>query len=192
MTTCFARVLFLTTAIACSGTARSEATLALPADTPSAARDDVKDWTQARLSLDPALRERIARTRAFLDNSEQGLDSVIHRLRGEGLLDRRIASKIHSALGRARDSMSRLTAGIAANEQIDGWTARMISYDLGIAADSLAKQADAIEMGRGAESGSDGAPTDPSGDGEQQLAQRLKEGSTLLKETAQAIVLDLE
>ena len=143
--------------------------------------EHAKDWAQARLTLDPALREQIGRTKSFLDQNATGLDSEVFRLKDQGILDRRRASKIRTALHHAQSAVAQISDSIDANEQIDGWTARMASYELGLAADSLAKQADAIEKAVGSD-----------GEKPATLANTLKESSKLSKETARAIVSHLK
>ncbi len=62
-----------------------------------------------------------------MDTQVKELDGEISRLRNEGLLDRRSASKIRSALGHVRGLISRIAEGAEANKKIDGRTARMVS-----------------------------------------------------------------
>lgn len=147
-----------------------------------------------RLTPEPALRKQIERTMVFLNEDATGLDDEIFGLKNAGILDRRSMSKIRNALNRARGSMSRVAKGMEADERMDGWTARMIAYELGLAADTLAQQADMIGAKLSSNpSGGDGSPEGESSDAPQPrgLATTLTEGGNLIRETAQAIVRNL-
>ncbi|MEA3273804.1 MAG: hypothetical protein U9Q81_00580, partial [Pseudomonadota bacterium] len=76
----------------------------------------------------------------------------------------------------------------------DGWTAHMIAYELGMAGDTLAQQAERIEqhLAQTIES-ADGSQSGDQLELEQrqQLARTLRATSRLLRETAQAIVGNL-
>lgn len=191
-----ARTPILVIAIAFLGTSAAEDWPSLPGESRTGPRiNNAKDWSQTHLFLDLALREQIERTQTYLDEHLTGMNKEISRLKTEGVLDRRSTSEIRNALNHARNSMTGATEGIEANEQIDGWTARMISYELGMAADMLAKQAGPIEAALNARpGGGDGASGAlPSEEIERlNLADTLRESSSLLKQTAQAIVSHLK
>ncbi len=150
---------------------------------------------QTNLQAKPALREQIDRTKEFLDEKEPEVDSQILRLKSDGLIDRRSTTKITSALDDARISMSGMAEGMQSDEQLDGWTARMIAYELGMAADTLAQQADKIETEvsespagqNGPESG-DAASQDQ----RRELVATLRETSGLLKKAARAIARNVK
>ncbi|MCB2264330.1 MAG: hypothetical protein LGR52_15525 [Candidatus Thiosymbion ectosymbiont of Robbea hypermnestra] len=147
-----------------------------------------------RISLlpTPALRARIERTWAFLDTNRDGLDAGLFRLKNAGFLDRRGRSGIRSALERARDSLSRLAKDLEANKTIDGWTARMVSYELGMAADTLVQQASRIDAASNAERDNAGNGRLSEATQARSLANGLKEGGSLMRETAHAIVDHLQ
>jgi hypothetical protein len=154
-----------------------------------------KDWAQTHLSSEPDLREQIEATKAFLDENAAGINSEVSRLKTAGILDRRSTSNIRNALDHARHSMTDVAESIDAEEQINGWNARMFSYELGMAADALAEQADPIAATLNEDAKGEGEEQDsPLSVREQQmhLAKTLKESSKLLKETAQAIVRHLK
>jgi len=192
MTLYLARAMMPVIAIAFAGITRAEEALSPLVIPPAGPRADVvEDWSRTYLFPESALRTRIERTRIFLDTRVKSLDGELSRLKNEGLLDRRSVSKIRSALEHARDSISRMAESIEANEKIDGRAARMVSYELGMAADTLARQANELDAGpdhhddavKGI-SPEMARPQDP--------AKTLKEGSRLVKETAQAIVHHLK
>lgn len=190
-----ARTIALAAVIAYAGTAGAGEAPAPPAISPPGLQADAgKDWSQMRLTPEPALRKQIERTMVFLNEDATGLDDEIFGLKNAGILDRRSMSKIRNALNRARGSMSRVAKGMEADERMDGWTARMIAYELGLAADTLAQQADMIGAKLSSNpSGGDGSPEGESSDAPQPrgLATTLTEGGNLIRETAQAIVRNL-
>lgn len=160
----------------------------IPADGPA-------DWAQTKLKPEPALTEQYNRTRAFLDNKLSNVDGQISRLKTDGVLDRRSATKIRSALKNARVSMTGMAGGMQENEEVDGWTARMFAFELGMAADTLTREAERIDanldrnnVGK-AEREAQRA-SDP--DQQRQLAHTLKETSSLLRSTAKAITANLK
>jgi len=190
------RIMILIISIAFSCATRAEESTSPSTEAPVALpAGDANDWSQTHLFPGPALREQIERANLFLEAQARGMTGEISHLKLDGFLDRRSISKIHSALDHARGSMARITEGIEGEQQVDGWTARMIASELGLAADTLAEQADSIEaeLNAGPE-GSEGAAIDDSSDVEQRrhLAKTLRQGSSLLKETARAIVRNLE
>jgi len=157
--------------------------------------NDAKDWAQTRLIVEPALREQIERTETFLDDNAARIHREMLNLKIEGILDRRSTSKIRAALSDARRSITKAEEGVSAEEPIDGWTARMISYDLGMAADTLADLADPLKAAPSTSSkGGDQEPDGPSAVGEQRLhlVKTLLQGASLLRETARAIVRHLK
>jgi hypothetical protein len=154
-----------------------------------------RDWSQTQLNPDPALQEQYKRTRAFIDGKVSEVDGQISRLKTQGVLDRRSATKIRSALSNARVSMTGMAGGMQQDGQIDGWTARMFAYELGMAADTLAQEAERIDAALSSANGGDDGPRDSQlseQDQERQLAQTLKETSSLLRKTAQAITSNLK
>jgi hypothetical protein len=186
------RTTALVIAIALSGTVGADPAPS-SADEPGVDRgtNEAKDWAQTRLSPEPDLREQIGRTQVFLDDNLTAINSEISRLKTQGQLDRRGTSKLRNALNHARESLTRVTESIDTDQQIDGWTARMISYDLGMAADALAQQAGLIEEALNARiEGREGGPVALSSKGNPKsyLVNTLTETSGLLKETARAIV----
>ena len=157
--------------------------------------DGSVDWAQTQLNPEPALQEQYNRTRAFLDDKVSEVDGQISRLKTEGILDRRSATKIRSALDNARISMTGMAGGMQEKEQVDGWTARMFAYELGMAADTLTQQAEGIEANLDATTGDSDGPQDglsPEPEQQRQLARTLKETSSLLRETARAIADNLK
>jgi hypothetical protein len=192
---CFSRALTLAAAIAFSSSPGADNAPSTPDDlTIDPRTENAEDWTQTHLSPESDLREQIETAKAFLDENAVAMMSEISRLKTAGLLDRRSTSKIRNALDHARHSMAEVAESVDSNEQINGWSARMISFELGMAADTLAKQADPIEAASDAVAKVEGEQQDgTSSVGEQQknLAKTLNESSRLLKETAQAIVRHL-
>jgi len=186
------RITTLVMAIAFAGITGAEKALSSLVIPPAGPRADVaEDWSQTYLFPEPALRTRIERTRVFLDTRIKNLDGELSRLKNEGLLDRRSVSKIRGALEHARGSISRMAESIEANEKIDGRAARMVSYELGMAADTLARQAN--EIGAGPDHHDNAVKgVSPETIRPQYLARTLREGSRLVKETAQAIVHHLK
>lgn len=138
---------------------------------------NAEDWARTHLVPAPSLREQIGKARSFFEEKAPELDQEMSRLKDQGVLDRRSASKIRNALHHARSAVTEIADRIDANERIDGWTARMTSYELGMAADALTKQADAVATAMSS------AGEEPS-----TLSITLREGSSLSKETARAIV----
>ena len=184
------RAMTLLASVVLSGAVATDDAPPPPVSPAGAQADGPNAWSQSRLYPKPELREQIERTKAYLDENRSVVDNEIARLKSEGQLDRRSTSKIRSTLDIVRDTMSGMAEGILAEEQIDGWTARMIAYELGMAADALAEQADQIER----ELNGPPAGDDRSGDGQspetvrqRHLAQTLKMTSGLLRSTAQAI-----
>jgi len=153
--------------------------------------DVAEDWSRTYLFPEPAFRAQIERTQVFLGTQVKGLDGAISRLRTEGLLDRRSASKIRTALEHARGSISRLAEGIEANKKINGQTARMVSFELGMAADTLARQANEIDADPDNHNNVVKGIS-PETTQSQYLAKILRENSDLVKETAQTIVRHLK
>lgn len=192
MTLNLVRITTLIMATAFAGITGAEGALSplvIPSVGPRA--DVAEDWSRTYLLPEPALRIRIERTRVFLDTRVKSLDGELSRLKNEGLLDRRSISKIRSALEHIGSSISRMAESIEANEKIDGRAARMVSYELGMAADTLARQANEIDAGSdrhdNAVKGVSSETIRP-----QYPAKTLREGSRLVKETAQAIVRHLK
>jgi len=149
------------------------------------------DWSQTYLVPEPAFRAHIERTRTFLDTEVKELDGELSRLRNEGLLDRRGASKIRRALEHIRGSISRIAEGIEADEKIDGRAARMVSYELGMAADTLVQQANEIDADPDRHDNAvNGVP--PETAQSRHLVKTLRESGNLVRETAQAIVRHLK
>ena len=86
--------------------------------------------------------------------------------------------------------MTGMAEGMQAEEQLDGWTARMIAYELGMAADTLTLQADKIEseVGGAAEVSADAREDDAAAlDQRRDLIATLRETSSLLHKAARAI-----
>ena len=157
--------------------------------------DSPMDWAQTRLKPEPALQEQYKKTRAFLDEKVTEVDGQISRLKTDGVLDRRSATTIRSALNNARVSMTGMAGGMQEEEPVDGWTARMFAYELGMAADTLTRQA--VQIVEDLDATAEGKvepkarqPQDP--DQQRQLAQTLIETSGLLRETARAITDNLK
>ena len=166
-----------------------------PSIAPTDAQDSTPpDWSKTHLQPAPALQEQIERTKAFMDDKESELDDEISRLSSEGHLDRRSSAKIRSALHEARDTMAGMTAEDPNEQQIDGWTARMIAYELGMAADTLEQQADKIETELNGVPKSDDRPHQDGAkvSDQQQLVHTLNETANLLRNIAQAIVRNLK
>lgn len=190
------RTMTLLASFVLSGSAGAGDSPSSPPVTPVGAQiDDPKDWSHTRLYPERTLRDQIQRTKAFLDDKESEVDDEIDRLKTEGLLDRRSTSKIRTALDDARGSMSGMAEEMHAGIQVDGWTARMIAYELGMAADTLAHHAGQIETNlsepppESRDEPKDGRSVDL--DQRLQLAETLKTASTLLRQTARAIVRSL-
>lgn len=185
------RITTLLVSIALFGTAVADDTAAPAAvGANGSATEGSTDWTQTHLQAEPALREQIDRTKAFLDDKETEMDGQILHLKTEGLIDRRSTTKIKSALDDARDSMTGMAEGMQSEQQLDGWTARMIAYELGMAADTLAQQADKIETELGAAPESRDEPQDGNSANRDQrldLIATLRETSSLLHKAARAI-----
>jgi len=192
MTLNLARAMMPVIAIAFAGITGAEEALppsVIPLAGPRA--DVAEDWSQTYLRPEPAVRIRIERTRVFLDTRVKDLDDELSRLKDEGLLDRRGISKIRSALEHVRSLISRMAESVEANEKIDGRAARMVSYELGMAADTLARQAN--ELAAGPDHHDDAVKgVSPEMARPQYPAKTLREGSRLVKETAQAIVHHLK
>lgn len=153
------------------------------------------DWSQTRLVSEPVLRTQMESTEELLGGNTGGLAAEVSRMKADGVLDRRSATEIRTALDHARDSIGRLTQDIEARRHIDGEKARLVSYELGLAADALVQQADAIstEPDGVAAAVPPWPPVAPSSDTEQrqQLAARLRQSADLLRGTARQIVADL-
>jgi len=185
------RITTLLVSIAFSGTAVADDTTApasLGADYP--ATEGSTDGKQTHLQAEPALREQIDQTKAFLDDKETEMDGQISHLKTEGLIVRRSTTKIKSALDDARGSMTGMAEGMQSDRQYDGWTARMIAYELGMAADTLTLQADKIEseVGGAAEVSADAREDDAAAlDQRRDLIATLRETSSLLHKAARAI-----
>jgi len=157
--------------------------------------DGSVDWSHSHLSPDPAMQEQFNRTKAFFDDMVPNIDDQISQMKTAGVLDRRSATKIRSALDNSRVSIARMAGDMQDIEQVDGRTARMFALELGMAADTLTLQAGKIETNLQAAIGSgDGQPDRQSPDQEQQwqLARALKKTSDLLHETARAVVDNLK
>lgn len=170
--------------------AQQQPTPATPTAADSLTRID-RDWSHTHLALEPAFREQIERTRAFLDTHENKLNTELARLKSEGIIYRGDNSQIRGALDHIRGSISRITESIETNQRIDGWAARMVSYELGIAADTLAQRANEIDARLKANPGTLGAaPHDPGAAAARPryLVKTLEETSNLMKETGQTIV----
>ncbi len=186
------RTITLVIVIAFAGITKAEEALSPLVASPAGPRAEVaEDWSQTYLFPEPALRAQIERTRLFLDTQVEGLNGELSRLRTEGLLDRRSASKIRSALEHIRGSISRMAEAIEANKKIDGRAARMVSYELGMAADTLAQQVNKIDTDP---DNHDNAVKGVSLETAQLRypARTLSECSKLVKETAHAIVRHLK
>jgi len=185
------RITTLLVSIALSGTAVADDTTApAPLESNGPATEASTEWTQTHLQAEPALREQIDQTKAFLDDKETEMDGQISHLKTEGLIDRRSTTKIKSALDDARGSMTGMAEGMQSKQQLDGWTARMIAYELGMAADTLAQQAEKIETELGATAEGHGESRDDNSanrDQRQDLIATLRETSSLLHKAARAI-----
>lgn len=184
------KAMALLISIALSATAAEDTMAPASATSPDAKAQGSKVWAQTNLQAEPALREQIDQTKTFLDDKESEVDGQVSRLKTEGLIDRRSTTKIRSALDDARGSMTGMAEGMQSDQQLDGWSARMIAYELGMAADTLAQQAEKIETELVATAGS---PTDPGiansakRDQRRDLIATLRETSTLLHKAARAI-----
>jgi len=180
-------------ALAAAGASESRsAPPGLPTGVPG---DSSLDWAQTQLDPQPALKEQYDRTRAFLDDEVSEVDGQISRLKSEGVIDRRSATKIRSALKNARASMTGMAGGMQENEQIDGWNARMFAFELGMAADTLTQNARSLEANLGATTGGSHELEDGrSAKREQQrkLVQTLEQTGNLLRKTARAITENLK
>lgn len=186
------RTTTLVMAISFTGISGAKEVLSPLVTSPIGPRADVaEDWSQTYLFPEPALRAQLERTRLFLDTRVKGLNGELSRLRNEGLLDRRGASKIRSALEHIRGSISRMAEAIEANKKIDGRAARMVSYELGMAADTLARRVNKIDTDP---DNHDNAVkgVSPETDRLRYLAKTLGEYSNLVKKTAHAIVRRLK
>jgi len=189
-----ARITTLAVVMVFSGTTGADNTTSPPAEPGSGVHaDEAKDWSQTHLFPAPVLREQIERTNVFLEENTPVMVKDTFELKSEGVLDRRGASRIRSALKHARLSMTKLAEGVGAEDRMDGWSARMISYELGMAADKFSKEVDLIRAEAASSTGSEAS--DGALDGlssvekrERRLTQSLSKASDLLKETAQAIV----
>jgi hypothetical protein len=181
---------------ALGGGATGDESPSTPPDPPAAVPiDSSVDWSQTHLSAEPALQQQFDRTRAFFDDEVRGYNDQISQLKSAGILDRRTATKIRSALNSARNSITRMAGEMQNIEHVDGRTARMFAFELGMAADTLTLQAGKIETNLPAAIGSsDGPPDGQSPDQEQQqhLAQALKKTSDLLHETAGVVMENLK
>lgn len=188
--------LTLLAAVGLTGAARADDTPSPQAPTETTAPPSgSKDWSQTHLIPKPALQQQYNRTSAFLDEKLFEVDEQVSRLKTDGVLDRRSATTIRSALNNARVSMTRMAGGMQENEQVNGWTARMFAFELGMAADTLRKQAVEIEMNLDrATAGRDGQQEVRSMELDQQreLAQTLNETGILLRKTARAITENLQ
>lgn len=168
-----------------------------PAVAPTnAPTDGPEDWTKTRLDLESALRSEVDGTNALLDDRESTLTDEIARSKGEGYLDRRSTSTIEQAMDNARAAMAGMAGAMHGDEQLNGRTARMIAYELGMAGDALAQQADKIEANLAqapAPEPADGPQGGRSLESEERghLAQTLRTIGKRLQETAHAIVRNL-
>lgn len=137
-----------------------------------------------------SLGEKLDRSDAFLNDEAQELEREIARLKAEGILDRRTSTAIRGALHRARDSFNRLIQDTHSSQGIAPQRAHMTSLELGLAADTLTKQAASIDTGRGEDSGVKAeteTAADQSSEG-RQLAVKLREAAALLQATAVEIL----
>lgn len=189
------RSLALLASFSLSGAVGAEGSESSPPASPAPTMPiDPDGQAQTLLRPEPALKEQFDRTRAFLEKTETEVDEELSSLRTEGQLDRRGLSTIQGALDKARRSMRGMTGAIEGIQQVDGWTARMMAFELGMAADTLAQQADEIERDLSkAGEGNDGPKAPQPPDPEQrQLADTLRTTSKLLRETAVAIAHNLK
>lgn len=190
------RAMTLLASVALAGTAVADDAPPSPVSPAGAQTDHSNDWSQTRLDPDPALREQIERTKSYLEENKTEVDEAIVRLKTAGQLDRRSTSTIRNALDNARDAMNGMAEGMNPTaKQYDGWTARMIAYELGMAADALVQQANQIET----ELNEPHTGNAQTGNGhsleldkQRDLVQTLKTTSTLLRSTAQAITRKLK
>jgi hypothetical protein len=185
-------ILLVTLAGAAGG---DESPVAQPGASADIPADGSADWAQTKLKPEPALREQYNRTRAFLDDRLSDVDGQISRLKTEGVIDRRSATKIRSALNNARVSMTGMAGGMQENKEVDGWTARMFAFELGMAADTLTREAERIEANLdsnkiGKDEKEEERPSEP--DQQRHLAHTLKETGSLLRSTAKAITANLK
>lgn len=168
----------------------------LPVVPPEPRSNGPEDWAQTRLYLEPALREEIDWIIALLEETESSLSAEIARSKGDGYLDRRSASTIEGAMDDARAAMAGMAGAMRGDEQLNGRTVRMIAYELGMAGDSLAQQADKIEAMLAQSAIPDPAGAPPGGrslQSEQRvhLAQALRMTGKRLQEVAHAVVGNL-
>jgi len=177
------------------GAAADESSSVPPAPTGGGLRDTSVDWSQTHLTRGPALQERFNRTRTFLDEKAIKVNGQVSRLKLDGALGRRTATKIRSALDKARTLLSSIEEDLRGKEQVDGWTAHMYAYDLGMAADTLSGQARKIETNLRSAIGAGDAPRgglSPELEEQQRLAGTLMNAAGLLRETAGAITENLK
>lgn len=170
--------------------ARSDALPPSPVAPADAQSGSGSSGAQQHFQLDPDLRKQIERTSAALDEYDAHVEEDIARLREAGHLDRRTRSRIRLALNNAHDTMTGMTAGMEGEQRIDGWTARMIAYELGMAADALASQANKIEKGPAEVVDNAGDNSDNPltlTERQRRMVETLKKTSGLLRETAHAI-----
>jgi len=180
----------LLVSIALSAVAAADTMAPASAPSPDVQTEASTIRAQTSLQTEPALREQIDQTKTFLDDKESEMDGQISRLKNEGLIDRRSTTKIRTALDDARGSMTGMSEGMQSDQQLDGWSARMIAYELGMAADTLARQADKIDAEFSATAGSPTAPgiaNSADRDQRQDLIVTLRETSRLLHKAARAI-----
>jgi len=158
---------------------------------PSADDSQAKGWSQTRLLAGPELRIQIESTETFL----AGLTVDVGRLKAEGAVDRRSFTEIRTAIDHAHGSIMRLSADIEAQRRIDGEAARLVSYELGLAADALVDQAKLLDGDSTAAVAAETAIGDGSmseAEQRQYLAARLRQSADLLKGTARHIVAQLD
>jgi hypothetical protein len=179
-----------------AGTAAACDHIAHPSDPPiGSPANDPETQSHTPLFLEPAATDLLRQTKTFLDDTGAEVDDELSRMRTEGQLDRRSMSRLQGALDNARGSMDRIVAGTQGGEPVDLWTARIMAYELGMAADTLSQQAHDMETGLG--SGPDGATSPSEGrsrdpDPRRHLARTLITTGDLLRESALTIARNLK
>ena len=140
------------------------------------------------------MQESIHRTNEFLDSQTPTLSDRLNELKWMGHIDRRTKAAIESTIADVQRSMS----GMEVTKQaglLDATQARTIAYELGMAGDVLAKQADKIRANLAGPD--EGSPLEDGGqristEKGMEIADTLDTMSRHLHETARAIVSNLK